>query len=108
MVVGLCDAGDDGLCHSAGPGVVGTAAAILGDDYAGVLVRDGWAPYRRFTDAAHQTCLAHLLRRARDLARDHPRAPFAARVTITLQQALGIRDRRVAGVISPPWPVVMC
>ena len=34
-------------------------------------------------------------------ARDHPRAPFAARVTITLQQALGIRDRRVAGVISP-------
>ena len=77
------------------------AAAILGADYAGVLVRDGWAPYRRFTDAAHQTCLAHLLRRARDLARDHPRAPFAARVTITLQQALGIRDRRVAGVISP-------
>ena len=79
----------------------GAAAAILGADYAGVLVRDGWAPYRRFTDAAHQTCLAHLLRRARDLARDHPRAPFAARVTITLQQALGIRDRRVAGVISP-------
>ena len=79
----------------------GAAAAILGADYAGVLVRDGWAPYRRFTDAAHQTCLAHLLRRARDLARDHPRAPFAARVTITLQQALGIRARRVAGVISP-------
>ena len=86
----------------------GEAAAILGADYAGVLVRDGWAPYRHFTAAAHQTCLAHLLRRARDLARDHPRAPFAARVTITLQQALGIRDRRVAGVISPPWPVVMC
>ena len=79
----------------------GEAAAILGADYAGVLVRDGWAPYRHFTAAAHQTCLAHLLRRARDLARDHPRAPFAARVTITLQQALGIRDRRVAGVISP-------
>ena len=79
----------------------GEAAAILGADYAGVLVRDGWAPYRHFTAAAHQSCLAHLLRRARDLARDHPRAPFAARVTITLQQALGIRDRRVAGVISP-------
>ena len=52
----------------------GEAAAILGADYAGVLVRDGWAPYRHFTAAAHQTCLAHLLRRARDLARDHPRA----------------------------------
>ena len=77
------------------------AAAILGADYAGVLVRDGWAPYRRFTAAAHQTCVAHLLRRARDLARDHPRGPFAARVKTTLQQALRIRDRRVAGVISP-------
>jgi transposase len=35
------------------------AAAVLGADFAGVLVRDGWAPYRQFTDAAHQTCLAH-------------------------------------------------
>ena len=32
------------------------AVALLGADYAGVLVRDGWAPYRRFTQAAHQTC----------------------------------------------------
>jgi len=34
------------------------AASTLGADFAGVLVRDGWAPYRRFTQAAHQTCLA--------------------------------------------------
>ena len=39
--------------------------AVLGADFAGVLVRDGWAPSRRFTAAAHQTCLAHLLRRCR-------------------------------------------
>lgn len=76
------------------------AAAVLGADYDGVLVRDGWAPYRRFTAAAHQTCLAHLLRRCRDLIRDHPRAPFAARVKALLQQALGIRDRRAAGTMS--------
>ena len=76
------------------------AAAILGADYDGILVRDGWAPYRRFTGAAHQTCLAHLLRRSRDLARDHPRAPFAARIKATLQKALTIRDRRDAGTIS--------
>ena len=76
------------------------AAAVLGADYDGVLVRDCWAPYRQFTAAAHQTCLAHLLRRCRDLMRDHPRAPFAARVKALLQQALGIRDRRVAGTIS--------
>ena len=50
------------------------AAAVLGADFAGVLVRDGWAPYRQFTAAAHQTCVAHLLRRCRQLAEDHPRA----------------------------------
>ena len=35
------------------------AVAILGARYAGVLVRDGWAPYRKLTHATHQTCLAH-------------------------------------------------
>ena len=76
------------------------AAAVLGADYDGVLVRDGWAPYRQFTQAGHQTCVAHLLRRCRDLMKDHPRAPFAARVKGLLQQALGIRDRRTAGTMS--------
>ena len=27
------------------------AATVLGADFSGVLVRDGWAPYRRFTEA---------------------------------------------------------
>ena len=27
------------------------AATVLGTDYAGVLVRDGWAPYRCYRDA---------------------------------------------------------
>ena len=80
------------------------AAAILGAEYAGVLVRDGWAPYRQFTAAAHQTCLAHLLRRCRDLRQDHPRAQFARRVQAALQQALRIRDRRDAGTISRHGP----
>ena len=35
------------------------AANLLGPDFDGVLIRDGWAPYRRFTQATHQTCLAH-------------------------------------------------
>ena len=41
------------------------AAAVPGADFDGVLVRDGWAPYRQFSAAAHQTCVAHLLRRCR-------------------------------------------
>ena len=43
------------------------ACEILGEDYSGVLERDGWAPYRRFTNAKHQTCHAHLLRRTGEL-----------------------------------------
>jgi transposase len=76
------------------------AAAVLGADYAGVLVRDGWAPYRQFEQAAHQTCLAHLLRRCRELQTDHPRAPFPYQVQDVLQQMLQVRDRYTAGTIS--------
>ena len=76
------------------------AATVLGTDYDGVLVRDGWAPYRRFTHALHQTCLSHLMRRARQLRTDHPRSPWAARVHAVLQAALKLRDRRDAGRLS--------
>ena len=72
----------------------------LGADFAGVLVRDGWAPYRRFTAALHQTCAAHLLRRARQLQADHPHSPWAAGVQAVLQAALELRDRRDAGRLT--------
>lgn len=76
------------------------AAAVLGSDFAGVLVRDGWAPYRQFIEAAHQTCLAHLLRRCRLLRTDYPRATFVADVQGVLHDALVLRDRQRAGAIS--------
>jgi transposase len=69
------------------------AAGILGADFEGILVRDGWAPYRRFDRAIHQTCLAHLLRRCRILIRAHQERRFAPRVQRILQQARRIRDR---------------
>ena len=76
------------------------AATVLGADFSGVLVRDGWAPYRRFTEALHQTCLAHLLRRTRHLQDDHPRSRWVVRVKAVLQAALELRDRRDAGGLS--------
>jgi len=46
------------------------AAAILGTDFDGVVERDGWAPYRKFSKATHQTCVAHLLRRCHEMIAD--------------------------------------
>ena len=44
------------ICHGRG---FDEAAEVLGADFDGVLVRDGWAPYRRFTSALHQPVLQH-------------------------------------------------
>src|SRR5262249_25635160 len=33
------------------------AEAILGRDYDGILIHDGWSPYDQFQDARHQQCL---------------------------------------------------
>jgi transposase len=70
--------------------------AMLGEDFAGVVVRDGWAPYRQLDHATHQTCVAHLRRRiegiletAQGRAREIPLA-----VKGILLDALALRDRR--------------
>ena len=43
------------------------AEQLLGLDWSGTLVHDGWSVYDRFTQAAHQQCLAHLQRRCEEL-----------------------------------------
>jgi len=72
------------------------ACEILGEDFSGVLERDGWAPYRQFTPAKHQTCHAHLLRRTGELIASsiagQARVPHAARRI--LKDALELRDQR--------------
>ena len=76
------------------------AAAVIGADYAGILVRDGWQSYRQFTAAQHQSCLAHLLRTCRRLLLDDPGQPFVVAVQAVLQDALATRARHVAGEVS--------
>ena len=44
------------------------AVMILGAAYDGFLIHDGWAPYYRFQFAFHQSCVAHLLKRCREMA----------------------------------------
>jgi transposase len=76
------------------------AAALIGQDYPGVLVRDGWQSYRQFTHARHQTCLAHLLRTCRRLLLDYPEQPLVREVKAILQAALHTRAQYRQGVIS--------
>jgi transposase len=71
------------------------AELILGEDYSGVMIHDGWSVYDRFTSARHQQCLAHLLRRSGELldAARGAAARFPRAVKALLQRALGFRDR---------------
>ncbi len=88
------------LAPSRGTGVVDR---LLGLDYAGIVVRDGWAPYRQLTQAQHQTCLAHLLRRCAELRADSSGRgrEIPNRVAALLHDALALRDRREAGELAP-------
>jgi len=79
------------------------ASEILGEEYGGTLVADGWASYRCFAQATHQTCLAHLLRRCGEMLETAQggAARFPRRVKEILLAALALRDRREAQTITP-------
>jgi len=78
------------------------AVMILGAEYDGFLIHDGWAPYYRFQVAFHQSCLAHLLKRCREMAQiASPSAlAFPQAVEDLLETSLGLRDRYEQGEIS--------
>ncbi|MGH2803356.1 MAG: IS66 family transposase [Thermoleophilaceae bacterium] len=79
------------------------AQSLIPADYAGVIERDGWAVYRKFTSAGHQTCLAHLARRVSEMGEvSGPGAPrrLLARLGRLLQDALALRGRRDQGQLS--------
>jgi transposase len=80
----------------------GVAEAILGLDYDGTLIHDGWSPYDQFEDARHQQCLQHLLRRCDEMEATATRGAvrFPRRVAELLRAGLGLRDRHAAGEIS--------
>jgi transposase len=78
------------------------AEDILGLDYDGTMIHDGWSPYGQFKDARHQQCLNHLLRRADNMAAAATRGAvcFPRRVAELLRTGLGLRDRHAVGEIS--------
>jgi transposase len=78
------------------------AEAVLGLDYGGIMIHDGWSPYDQFANARHQQCLNHLLRRADEMVAAATRGAvrFPHRVAELLRAGLGLRDRHAAGEIS--------
>lgn len=70
------------------------ATTLLDAAFSGVLIRDGWAPYRRYINAAHQTCQAHLLRRCAEMIADLPahERGLARAVKDVFHDALAARD----------------
>ena len=96
-------AGPGVTCYAIDPTRSGRAAEeVLGDGYSGILIHDGWSVHDNFAAARHQQCLAHLLRRCRELldaaARGAVRFPRA--VAALLRAALRLRDRHAAGAVG--------
>ena len=70
-------------------------AEVLGWDYGGVLVHDGFRSYDNFLQARHQQCLAHVLRRCQTLLETTPGRSLSTLEWLKehLQEALTQRDR---------------
>jgi transposase len=80
------------------------ARVVLGADFDGTLLRDGWSPYRRFKNATHQTCIGgHLIRRCKEnletAKRGEARLPLA--ILRILERSLRLRDHWLD---HPPTP----
>lgn len=78
------------------------AEGILGLDYAGALVHDGWSVYDRFEQARHQQCNQHILRRCDEIVETAQGGAvrFPRRVAELLRQGLALRDRHILGEVS--------
>jgi transposase len=77
-------------------------AAALGADFAGLLGRDGWAPYDSLEQAIHGMCNGHLIRRA-SLLEENARGGaviFPREIKALLQSGLDLRDLRDEGRLS--------
>lgn len=78
------------------------AAQLLGGDFGGFLVHDGWCIYDRFVSAFHQSCQQHLIRRCTAMAENQSAtaAAFPLAVKRLLQHGLQLRDRHAEGGMS--------
>lgn len=82
-------------CYDIGDRSGDVAERLLGLDWPGTMIHDGWSVYDRFQQAFHQQCLSHLKRRCQRLLE---RAAGGAvqlprRVLSLIDQAFALRRR---------------
>jgi transposase len=84
-------------------------AEIIGWDYPGTLIHDGWSAYGQFWKAHHQQCLRHLLNRGKELLETAMGGAvrFPRAVREILSRALETRDRFLAGEITDHGRLVL-
>lgn len=75
---------------------------LLGNQWRGTLIHDGWAPYDQFSRAWHQQCLAHLQRRCQGLLENARgmAARLPRQVLDLITQAYDVRRRWRAGQLT--------
>ena len=95
--------GIDAVAYLVGKRGLETSMVLIGRQYAGKLIHDGWAAYDQFYHAVHQTCLGHLLERCREILQTATRGAvlFPRRVQALLHEALEIRDQRDQKALPP-------
>jgi len=78
------------------------AARLLGEDYDGFIVHDGWIVYYRFKKAFHQSCTRHLINRCNEILQSASTAAamFPHNVKAILLKGLNLRDRYLEGEVT--------
>jgi transposase len=75
---------------------------LIGRDWSGTLVHDGFASYDRFTAATHQQCGGHVLRRVRELEAQATRGAvhYPRKLIALFTEAIHLRNRYQKGEVS--------
>jgi transposase len=77
---------------------------LIGLSWAGTMTHDGYSSYDRFTQATHQQCLGHLLRRVRELLAKATRGAvhYPRKLLALFTEAVHLRNRHLRGDVTAP------
>lgn len=75
---------------------------VIGRDWAGKMVHDGFSSYDRFSKATHQQCMGHVIRRARELLARATRGAvhYPRRLIALFTEAIHLRNRHLKGEVT--------